>query len=83
MDDVDYFVVLAYDNQYCFDTFACLKLLHRSIFTLVISCVQVRSFFLLSVMPMTDVSGRSKPTRVEHHTGIHRIRAPMDGCLFY
>jgi hypothetical protein len=24
MDDVDYFVVMAYDNKYCFDTFACL-----------------------------------------------------------
>jgi hypothetical protein len=24
MDDVDYFVVMVYDDQYCFDTFACL-----------------------------------------------------------
>jgi hypothetical protein len=24
MDGVDYFIVMVYDNQYCFDTFACL-----------------------------------------------------------
>jgi hypothetical protein len=45
--------------------------------------VQVRSFFLLSVMPMTDVSGRSKLMRVGHRTGILGLRALMDGILFY
>jgi hypothetical protein len=24
MDDVDYFIIMVYVNQYCFDTFACL-----------------------------------------------------------
>jgi hypothetical protein len=32
---------------------------------------------------MRDASGRSKPMRVGHHTGILRLRALMDGILFY
>jgi hypothetical protein len=34
------------------------------------------------MMPMMVVSGRSKPRRVGHHTGILRLRALMDGILF-
>jgi hypothetical protein len=45
--------------------------------------VQVRSFFLLLAMPMSVVSGKSKSTRVELHTGILKLRALMDGILFW
>jgi hypothetical protein len=45
--------------------------------------VQVRSFFLFTAMPTRVVSGRSKPKRVGHHTGILRVRALKDGILFY
>jgi hypothetical protein len=45
--------------------------------------VQVRSFFLFLVMPMRVDSGRSKPMRIGHYTGILRLRALMDGILFY
>jgi hypothetical protein len=34
-------------------------------------------------MLMRVVSGKSKPMRVELHTEIIRLRAPMDGILFY
>jgi hypothetical protein len=34
------------------------------------------------VMPMSVVSGKSKPTTVGFRTGILRLRAPMDGILF-
>jgi hypothetical protein len=44
--------------------------------------VQVRSFFLLTAMPMRDASGRSKPMRVGRYVGIHRLRAPMNDILF-
>jgi hypothetical protein len=44
--------------------------------------MQVRGFFLFSAMPMRVVSGRSKPMRVEHRTGILRLRALMYGILF-
>jgi hypothetical protein len=54
----------------------------RSSFTLVVSCVQVRNFFLFPAMMMRDASGRSKPMRVGHHTRILRLRALMDGILF-
>jgi hypothetical protein len=54
----------------------------RSSFSLVVSCVQVRSFFLLPVMQTRDVRGRSKPKRIGHLTGILRLRALMDGILF-
>jgi hypothetical protein len=33
-------------------------------------------------MPMRDASGRSKPMRVGHHTGISRLRATMEVILF-
>jgi hypothetical protein len=54
----------------------------RSGFTLVISCVKVRSFFLFSAIQTRDASGRSKPLRVRHLTRILRLRALMDGILF-
>jgi hypothetical protein len=54
----------------------------RLSFALVISCVQVRIYFLLPAMPTRVVSGRSKPVRVGPHTGIHRLRASMDDILF-
>jgi hypothetical protein len=33
------------------------------------------------MMSMRDVSGRSKLMRVGHHTGIRRLRSPMDVIL--
>jgi hypothetical protein len=54
----------------------------HSSFALVVSCVMVRSFFLFLAMPMMVASGRSKPMRVGHHTGILRLRAMMDVILF-
>jgi hypothetical protein len=76
-----------------FKAFACLVLIiwspwinlaehSRSSFALVVFCVQVRSCFLLPVMPMRVVSGESKLMRVELRTGTLRLRAPMDGILF-
>jgi nicotinamide mononucleotide adenylyltransferase len=44
--------------------------------------VQVRSFFLFPTMLMRVISGRFKPMRVGHHTGILRLRALMDDILF-
>jgi hypothetical protein len=44
--------------------------------------VQVRSFFLLPMMPMRVVSGKYKPMRVELRTRILRLRALMDDILF-
>jgi hypothetical protein len=32
---------------------------------------------------MRDASGRSKPRRVGHHTGICRLRALLDVIFFY
>jgi hypothetical protein len=55
----------------------------HSSFALVVSCVQVRSFFLFSVMSTMVASGRSQPMRVGYHTGILRLRALMDVILFY
>jgi hypothetical protein len=55
---------------------------NRSIFALVVFCVQVRNCFLFPVMPMRVVSGKSKSRRVGLRTGILRLRAPMDGILF-
>jgi hypothetical protein len=54
---------------------------HSSI-ALVVSCVQVRNYFLFSVMPMRVVSGKSKQMRVGLRTGIFRLRASVDGILF-
>jgi hypothetical protein len=76
-----------------FKAFACLVLIiwspwinlaerSRSSFALVVFCVQVRSCFLLPVMPMRVVSGESKLMRVELRTGTLRLSAPMDGILF-
>jgi hypothetical protein len=42
----------------------------------------VRNHFLLPMMPMKVVSGKSKPTRVGLRTGILRLRMPMDDILF-
>jgi hypothetical protein len=53
-----------------------------SSFALVVSYVQVRSCFLLPVMPTRVASGRSKLMRVLHHIGILRLRTLMDGILF-
>jgi hypothetical protein len=75
------------------ETFACLEVIFwspwislaersRSSFALAVFCEQVRNCFLLSVMPMKVVSGKSKPMRVGFCTGILRLRAPMDDILF-
>jgi hypothetical protein len=45
--------------------------------------MQVRSCFLFSPMPTRVVSGKSKLMRVGLHTGILRLRASMDGILFW
>jgi hypothetical protein len=42
----------------------------------------VRNCFLLPVMPIRVVSGKSKPMRVELRTGILRLRMLMDDILF-
>jgi hypothetical protein len=55
----------------------------RSSFALVVFCVQVRSCFLLLTMPTRVVSGKSKPMKYGLHTGILRLRVPMDGILFW
>jgi hypothetical protein len=44
--------------------------------------VQVKLCFLFSVVPTRVVSGKSKPMRVELHTGILRLSASMDSILF-
>jgi hypothetical protein len=44
--------------------------------------VQVRSFFLYSMMMMRVISGKSKPMRVGLYTEILKLRALMDGILF-
>jgi hypothetical protein len=73
--------------------FACLVVVFRSpwislakrshsSFALVASCVQVKSFYLLSMMPMRDANGRSKQMRVGRRTRIHDLRALMDDILF-
>jgi hypothetical protein len=54
----------------------------RSSFDIVVSYVQVRRCFLFPVMSMRVVSGRSKPMRVGHCTGILGLRVLMDGILF-
>jgi hypothetical protein len=54
----------------------------HSSFDLVVFYVHVRNCFLLPAMPMSVVSGKSKPMRVGLHTGILRLRASMDGILF-
>jgi hypothetical protein len=51
-------------------------------FALVVSYVQVRSCFLFPMMSTRVVSGRSKPMRVGHCTGILRLRALMNDILF-
>jgi hypothetical protein len=48
----------------------------------VVSCGQVRSFFLFSAMLMKVVRRRFKPMRVVHLTGIYRLRALVDDILF-
>jgi hypothetical protein len=75
-------------------TFACLEVIFlgspwirltkrsRSSFALIVFYIQVRNYFLLPVMPMTVVSGKSKPMRNGLHTLILRLRMPMDDILF-
>jgi hypothetical protein len=53
-----------------------------SSFALVVSCVQVRIFFLLPAMPTRNASGRSKRMRVGCHSGIHRLGGPVEIILF-
>jgi hypothetical protein len=55
----------------------------RSSFSLAVFCVQVSNYFLLLVMPIRVVTEKSKPMRVGLCTRILRLRAPMDGILFY
>jgi hypothetical protein len=45
--------------------------------------VKVRNCFLFLMMLMRVVSGKSRPRRVGLRTGILRLRALMDGILFY
>jgi fluoride ion exporter CrcB/FEX len=54
----------------------------RSSFALAVFYVQVRNCFLLLVMRMRVVSGKSKPMRVVLRTGILGLRVPMDDILF-
>jgi hypothetical protein len=54
----------------------------RSSFAPAIFYVQVRNCFLLSVMLMRVISGKSKPMRVGLCTEILRLRTPMHGILF-
>jgi hypothetical protein len=42
----------------------------RSSFDLIVSYVQMRSFFLFPAMPTMVASGRSNLKRVGHHTGM-------------
>jgi hypothetical protein len=56
--------------------------LSHSSFALVVSYVQVRICFLLPVMLMRAISGRSKLMRVGRRTGTLRLRASMDDILF-
>jgi hypothetical protein len=76
-----------------FKAFACLvvtfwslwiSLVERShsSFALVVSCVQVTSFFLFLTMLTRVGSGRSKPMRVGILTRILGLRALMDDILF-
>jgi hypothetical protein len=46
-------------------------------------CVQVRNCFLFPAMPMRVISGKSKPISVGLRTRILKLRASMDGILFY
>jgi hypothetical protein len=55
----------------------------RSNFALVVSCVQVRIYFLLPEMLTSVVSGRSKLIRTGLRNGILRLRVSMDDILFY
>jgi hypothetical protein len=84
---------MAYESFILVETFACLEVIFwspwislaersRSSFALAAFCVQVRSCFLLPVMPTKVVSGKSKLMRVGLRTRILRLRAPMDGILF-
>jgi hypothetical protein len=54
----------------------------RSSFALAIFYVQVRKCFLLPVMSMRVVCGKSKPMRVGLRAEILRLRTPMDDVLF-
>jgi hypothetical protein len=76
-----------------FKAFACLVVIvwlpwislaerSRSNFALAVFCVQVRNCFLLSVMLMRVVGGKSKLMRVGLHTGTLSLRVMMDGILF-
>jgi hypothetical protein len=76
-----------------FKAFACLVVIvwsrwislaegSRSSFALVISCVQVRIFFLFPAMLMKGVIGRSKPKRVGRLTGTRRLRVLMEVIMF-
>jgi hypothetical protein len=60
---------------------ACLVVIISS-FALVVSCVQVRSFFLFLTMSMRVGSGRSTSMRVGLLASILRFRVPMDSILF-
>jgi hypothetical protein len=76
-----------------FKAFACLAVIiwspwisfaerSRSNFALVVFYVQMRNCFLFLVMPTRIVSGKSKLMRVGLHTGILKLRVPMDVILF-
>jgi hypothetical protein len=52
-------------------------------FALVVFCVQMRACFLFPGTPTTVVSAKSKPLTVGLRSGILRLRALMDGILFY
>jgi hypothetical protein len=89
----DYIVVVAYESFNLVKTSACLEVIlwspwisladrSHSCFAPTVFCVQVRNCFLLPVMPMRVISGKSKRMRVGLHTGMLRLRAPMDDILF-
>jgi hypothetical protein len=60
----------------------CLGEHSHSSFALVVSCVQVRIFFLFLVMPMRGASERSKPMRIGCLIRIWWLRVPMEVILF-
>jgi hypothetical protein len=52
-----------------------------SIFALVVFYMQVRNYFLLLVMSMSDVSGKSKPMKVGLRTRILRLVEGKENVL--
>jgi hypothetical protein len=67
----------------CWSPWISLAECSRLSFALVVSYLQVRICFLLPMMSMRAVSGRSKPMRVGRRTRTLRLRASMDDILLW